>query len=144
MGGIVDQAHVAGHGGDPGRGGELLGGDLVAHGLDGLDRRADEGDPCGGQRLGELGALRQEAVARMHRLRPARLHRLEDAVDDDVGLAGRRRADMHRLVGHAHVQRRGVGVGKDGDGADFHAARRLDDPAGDLAAVGDQDLVEHR
>jgi hypothetical protein len=33
--GIGDQAHMAGHGGDAGGRGELLRGDLVAHGLDG-------------------------------------------------------------------------------------------------------------
>jgi hypothetical protein len=31
----------------------------------------------------------------------------------------------------------------DGDAADSHPARRLDDATGDLAAVGDQDLGEH-
>ena len=51
---------------------------------------------------------------------------------------------MHRLVGHPHVQRAGVGVGIDGDGLDAHPPGRLDDPAGDLAPVRDQDLVEHR
>ena len=42
------------------------------------------------------------------------------------------------------MQRVGVGVGVDGDGADAHPARGPGDAAGDLAAVGDQDLVEHR
>ena len=66
--GIADQAHMAGHGGDAGFGGELLRSDLVAHRLDGADRRADEGDAGLFQRLGEFGAFRQEAIARMHRL----------------------------------------------------------------------------
>ena len=38
-------------------------------------------------------------------------------------------------------QRVAVGLGVDGDGGDAHPARRLDDAAGDLAAVGDQDLL---
>ena len=50
---------------------------------------------------------------------------------------------MDGLVGHLHMQRVPVGVGIDGDGLDAHAPRGLDDPAGDLAPVGDQDLVEH-
>ena len=58
-------------------------------------------------------------------------------------MGGRRRADMHRLVGHLDVQRVPVGIGIDGDRLDAHAPRGLDDPAGDLAPVGDQDLVEH-
>jgi len=36
-----------------------------------------------------------------------------------------------------------VGVGIDGDGLDTHLARRLDDTAGNLAAVADQNLLEH-
>ena len=50
---------------------------------------------------------------------------------------------MHRLVGHLDMQRVAVGVGVDRDGLDAHAPRGLDDAAGDLAAIGDQDLVEH-
>jgi hypothetical protein len=50
---------------------------------------------------------------------------------------------MHRLVGHLHMQRMLVGVRIDRDRLDPHLARRLDDPAGDLAPVGDQDLLEH-
>ena len=36
-----------------------------------------------------------------------------------------------------------IGVGIDGDGGNAHLPRRLDDAAGDLAAVGDQDFLEH-
>ena len=36
-----------------------------------------------------------------------------------------------------------VGLGIDRDRLDAHAARGLDDPAGDLAAIGDQDALEH-
>ena len=88
--GVVDQPHVARHRRDPGLGRELLRGDLVAHRPIAADRRPDEGDPRRRERLGELGALREEAVARMHRLGAGRPDRLEDAVDDDVGLADRR------------------------------------------------------
>ena len=50
---------------------------------------------------------------------------------------------MHRLVRHLDMQRVRVGVGIDGDGRDAHLAGGLDDAAGDLAAIGDQDLLEH-
>jgi hypothetical protein len=36
-----------------------------------------------------------------------------------------------------------VGFGIDGNRLDPHAAGSLDDPAGDLAAVCDQDFLEH-
>ena len=55
-----------------------------------------------------------------------------------IALARRRRPDMHRLVRHAHVQRLGVGVGIDRDRADPQPPRGADHPAGDLAAVGDE------
>src|SRR5262245_35241377 len=46
-----------------GLGHQLLGGDLRAHGLDGLGRRADERDALGGAGPGEGGVLAEEAVA---------------------------------------------------------------------------------
>jgi hypothetical protein len=39
------------------------------------------------------------------------------------------------------MQRIAIGVGIDGDRLDAHLAGGLDDPAGDLAAIGDQNLV---
>ena len=51
---------------------------------------------------------------------------------------------MHGLVGHRDMARAAVGVGEDRDGLDAEPPRRLDDPAGDLAAIGDQDLGEHQ
>ena len=88
-------------------------------------------------------ALRQEAVARMHRLGAAVPAGRDDLVDDEVALGGGRRPDRDRLVGHLDVQRVLVGLGIDRDGRDAHAAGGLDDAAGDLAAIGDQDALEH-
>jgi hypothetical protein len=122
---------------------DLLRGDLVAHRLDRRRRRADEDHARRLQRGGEVAVFRQEAIARMHRLGPGLRRRLHDLVDHDIGLRGGRRADMHRLVRHLDMQRVAVGVGIDGDGRDAHLARGLDDAAGDLAPVGDQDLLEH-
>ena len=51
--------------------------------------------------------------------------------------------DAHRLVGLLNVQGVPLGLGIDGDGLDPHAPRRLDHPTGDLAAVGDEDFLEH-
>ena len=141
--GLFDDAEMARHGRDLGGGGRLLRFDLVAHRRDGARVRADEDDACGFERVRKGLALGQEAVARMHRLRAGRAAGLDDLVDDEIGLRGRRRADMDGLVGHLDVQRVAVGVGVDRDGRDAHAPRRLDDPAGDLAPVGDEDLLEH-
>ena len=135
---------MAGHGGDAGFRRQLLGGDLVAHRPDGPDRRADEGDAFLLQRLGEGGVLRQEAIAGMHGVRAGPADRLDDFLDDDIGLRGRGGADMHGLVGHGDMQRAAIRVGIDGDGRNAELLRGLDDPAGDLAAIGDQDFLEHQ
>ena len=41
------------------------------------------------------------------------------------------------------MERVAVGLGIDGDRLDPHPAGGLDDPAGDLAAIGDQNSFEH-
>src|SRR5258708_35695145 len=51
---------------------------------------------------------------------------------------------MGGFVGQRDVARQPVGVGVARDGLDAQPPCRLDDPAGDLAAVGDQDLGEHQ
>ena len=45
-----------------------------------------------------------------------------------------------RLVGHLDVPGARVGLGVDGDGGDAEPLGRAHDAAGDLAAVGDQQL----
>jgi hypothetical protein len=140
---VGDLAEVAGHGRDLGLGGRLLALDLVAHGGDGARVGSDEDDARFLERDGEGLALGQEAVARVHGLRAGLTAGIDDLVDQQIRLRGRRRADGDGLLGHLHVQAVPVGVGVDGDGLDAELARALDDAAGDLAAVGDQDLLEH-
>src|SRR4029077_4197194 len=53
------------------------------------------------------------------------------------------RTDGHSAIGHRYVKRVLVGLGIDGDRLDAHAAGGFDDPAGDLAAIGNQDTLEH-
>ena len=141
--GVLDHAQIPRHGRDLGGVGEFLRLDLVAHGGDGVGIGADEDDPCLRQRPGEGLALRQEAVAGMHRLGARLLAGLNDAVDEQVGFGRGGRADMDGLVGHLHMERIAVGVRIDGDGGDSHAPGGLDDPAGDFATVGDQYFLEH-
>ena len=104
---------------------------------------ADEDDARLSERLGESGALGEEPVAGVDRLGARLFAGRDDLVDDEIGLRRRGRADGDRLVGHFDVQRVLVGFGIDGDGLDPHPARGLDDPAGDFAAIGDENLFEH-
>ena len=92
--------------------------------------------------LGEFGILRQEAVAGMHRLGAAAARRVEDRRDVQIALPRRRGPDRPCLVGELDMQRVAVGLGIDRDGRDPEPPRGADHPAGDFAAIGDQDLAE--
>src|SRR5215217_1018213 len=91
----------------------------------------------------ESSALRQEPVSRMHRLRAAPLRRIDQPLDVQITLRCRSRAHVIRLVRETGVQRLPVRVGVDGDARNAHLPKSPDDADGDLAAVGDQNLLEH-
>ena len=122
---------------------ELPGARLRAHRLDRRGGRADERDASLLQRSRERCVLRQEAIARMHRLGAGALDHLEQLVDHEVALAGRPRAEQERLVGALDVWRVAIELGVDRDRADPELLAGADDAHRDLAAVGDQYLREH-
>ena len=123
--------------------GQVPGGVLETEGADVVRRGADEGDArrLAGLRKGRI--LGQESVPRMDRLRPRRPGGGQHGLDVEVALPRRGGPDAHRLVGLPDMGRACIGIGEDGHGSDAHPAQGADDPAGDGAAVGDQDLVEH-
>jgi hypothetical protein len=141
--GLLAAAVIARHHRHARLGDERLGAVLQAHGADGRRRRADEDDAVRGAGFRELGALRQETIARMDAGRPRAHRQRENALDRKIAVARRRRADEMRLVGHLHEQRASVRFGMHGNGAQAEPPRRADDPAGDLAAVGDENRFEH-
>ena len=98
-------------------------------------------DACA--RLGELRVLGEEAVARMNRVGAGDLGGGDDARNLEVRVARGRRADADIVIREAHVQRFAVGFGVDGHGLDAELAARADDAQRDLAAVRDQDFLEH-
>ena len=79
----------------------------------------------------------------MDRLRAAVFGRSDDLVTDQIALIRGRGADMHGLVRHAHMQRVGISVRIDRDGANAELARSADDAAGDFAAIGDKEGFKH-
>ena len=100
--------------------------------------------PASAHARGEVGVLGEEPVAGVDRLRAG----LASGGEDRRRCRGRTarrggRPDPDGGVGLAHVRRLGVGVAVDGDRADAEAPQGADDAAGDLAAVGDEDGVEH-
>ncbi|PQM48935.1 hypothetical protein C1Y40_00842 [Mycobacterium talmoniae] len=64
---------------------------------------------------------------------------VEDEIAAQIGLGGGVARQPDRGVGGADMGGVGVGVGEHRDGADAHRAAGREDPAGDFAAVGDQD-----
>ncbi len=116
--------------------------DLGPHQAHQFRLRSDEAQPAALAHLGELGVLREEAVAGVDRVGAGDLGRRDDRRDVEVGLLRRGRPDADALVGELDVQRVGVDRRVDRDGADPELARSADHPQRDLAAVGDQDLLE--
>jgi hypothetical protein len=122
---------------------QLLGSDLVAHRGDRVVLRPDEDDALVFDAAREVLVFGQETVARVHGLRPCGLAGSDDLVGHQVALAAGRRTDEHRFVGQFDMARIAVGFGVHGHGGDAHLLGGLDDAAGDLAPIGNQDLLEH-
>ncbi len=140
---VLDHAEMARHGRNVGFRRCLLGFDLVAHRGDGARIGTDE-DNAGRREGARKGlALGQKAVAGVYGFGAGLAAGLDDLVDHQITLGRSRRPDQDGIVGHFDVQRVAVRLGINRNCRDSHAAGGLDDPAGDLAAVGDQNSFEH-
>ena len=122
--------------------GDVLGLGLVAEVLDRLGRRADPGESRVDDRLREAGVLGEEAVAGVDGVGPGLLRDRDDLRDVEVGVGRGRSAQAVRLVGQPHEERVAVGVGVHRHTADTGVLAGPDHPDRDLAAVGDQDLLQ--
>jgi hypothetical protein len=127
-----------------GLGHHRLGRQLGAHGLDGGRRWADEDEPSVDAGPGEAGVLGEEPVARVHGVGAGAPGGLHERVDPQVRVGRCGTPEGNGLVGLAHERRLRVGVAVHRHGGDAHRAARAEDPPGDLAPVGDEDLVDHR
>ena len=63
--------------------------------------------------------------------------------DLQVRITRGRRANAHVVIGESDVQRFAIGIRVDGHGRDLELAAGADDAQRDLAAVRDQDFLEH-
>ena len=119
-----------------------LGFDLVAHRADVLGLRPDEDDVVRLDDLGELRILAEEAVARVDRVRARDLGGRDDVGDVEIALGRGRRTDADRLVREPDVHGVGIRGRMDRDRLDPHLMTRAVDAERDLAAVGDQQLLD--
>ena len=120
------------HDGHAGLSGDLLRGELVAALPQGVGRRPHERDTGGLDRLRELGALGEEAVAGVDRVGRRLAGRLHDRVGVEVAL------DLEHPVGRARVERLTIVGRRDGHRLDPEPTARSEDPHGDLAPVRDE------
>jgi len=79
----------------------------------------------------------------VHRTGPGTLGGLDDRLDPEVALGGRRRSDQIRLVRERNMERGAVGLRIDGDRPEPELSESAEDADRNLSAVGDQNLVEH-
>ena len=122
---------------------QRLGLALAPHRMDRESWRPDEHNPRVGARLRERLILGEEAVARVNRLGTGVPRGLQDEVAAQVALARGRRPEAHRLVGERHMQAAGIRVGVHGHSAHAESPSGRVDAAGDLPAIGNQDLPKH-
>ena len=97
-----------------------------------------------GEDFGKARVLRQEAVAGMHGVGAGDLAGRQNGGDVEIAVFGRRRADAHALVGKAHVHGVGVGGGMHRHGRDAELLAGAQHAQRDLAAIGDEDFIEHQ
>ena len=79
----------------------------------------------------------------MHRIRPGAPRSVNQLVNPQIRLGRRCWPNAKSGVGQSDVHGPGVGLGIHGHRADSHFTTRADDAHGDLAAVGDEQLVDH-
>ena len=143
IGAVGDGIAAAGQDRHLGEIGDLAGRDLVAEVLEHADVRADENDAGIEARLREVRILREEAVAGMDRVDLVLLGDSDDARDVEVRLE--RLADVADAIGLIRleaVQGEAILLRVDGDRADAELVGGAEDTDRDLAAIGDEQLLD--
>ena len=106
--------------------------------------RPDELDFAALADLREMRVLGEKSVAGMDRIDVADFGRAHDAIDLQITIGARRRADADRFVGQLHMERIDVRLGVNRERADAEFLAGANDAQRDFAAIGDQDFFEHQ
>jgi hypothetical protein len=141
--GVLIGAVVAGHERHAGFFHQLFGCRLEPHRANRAGGRADEGKARFLASLGKVFVLAQKAVAGVNGLCAVCLGSGNDRVAAQITLLGHVAADVHCFVTHLHMLGVGVSIGVNRDGTNAHAPRRGGNAACDLAAIGNQNFLEH-
>ncbi|SPF81546.1 hypothetical protein PRI8871_03370 [Pseudoprimorskyibacter insulae] len=116
---------------------------LVAKRAHGFGFGADKGDAIGGAGVHEIGVFRQQAIARMDRIRTAFLGNTDNLGDRQIGSNGAKTfADLIRLVRFKAVQREFVFLGINRDCPFPHLIGSPHHADGNFTTVGYEDFLE--
>ena len=116
---------------------------LIAKRTHRFGARADKGDARLIAGLDEIGVFRQEPIAGVNGIRARHLGNPDNLGDRQIGPHRRQPfADQIGLIGFESVQRELVFLGIDRDGFLAHFIGRAHDANGNLATVGDKDLLD--
>ena len=133
----------AGDNGDVGSDGDLLGGDLVAHGVHAVHGGADEDDAVLLALFHQDGVLSQEAIAGVNGVHVVFLGDLDDGSDVQIGVHGALAGVQGiGLVGHGAESGVLILLRVNSDGGDIQLVQGAEDADGDLTPVGHQDSLE--
>ena len=116
--------------------------DLVAHQTNDARWRADKLYVTRLANFGEVGRLSEETITRMNGVDIKNFCRTDDGGDVEIALCGRCRTDAGCFIGKTNVKRIPIDITVDSDRSDTHFLARPNNPAGNLAAISDQDLLK--
>jgi hypothetical protein len=112
-------------------------GALVAQGLHGFRRGPDEHHAGGGAGARKRGALGEKSVSGMERRGPALFGGADQGLGGEITLG---RPERHGFARELDMRRVPVGIREDGHRGDLHLVQGAQNPAGNLPAVGDENL----
>ena len=140
---IVERLARTGHAGNTCRFHGPDGRDLVTHQPNGFRARTDENETTLFHAFRKIRVLGQKSIARMNGHRIGHCCCTDDGRNIEVGLRRLRRPDTDRFIGQTNMLQVPVYGGMHGNGLDAELAARPEDSQGYLAAIGNDDFVEH-